>query len=144
VWRPNFQTTKVRARVEPEGHVRLGTLRLAPERALPGTIGVLLELIRSPRGTVAEVEDLLDEGPAALAGLLPRDQVLEIDGRAVAAELAESLLRGRPGTTVTVKVRRHLERRHGDLRWVRPRTVTLTIERAPGRRTRRRHPIWRA
>lgn len=144
VWRNCFTPTVVRTRIEANGHVRLGTVRLAPERAAPGTIGVLLATYVTPRGPTVEVEAILEEGPAERAGLQLGDLLLEIDGCSFVPEDAERLLRGPPGTKVQVKVRRPLERRNGDLRHVRPRTLTITIVRAPGRRTRRRHPIWRA
>jgi hypothetical protein len=139
-----FASAVVRARVEAGGHVRLGTVRLVPDQALPGTVGVDLGRYHGPLGTLLEVEHLLDEGPAERGGLQQGDQLLEIDGKAVGPKDAERLIRGRPGTAVTMKVRRHLARRDGTLHHVRPRTLTLVIVRAPGQPTRRRHPLWRA
>lgn len=145
VWRTCFSPVVIRARVEANGHVRLGTVRLKPERALPGTVGVLLGVYDDQeRGASVEVDDILEEGPAERGGLQQRDEILEIDGSAVVPDQAERLLRGQPGTAVKVKVRRPLALRNGVLRYVRPRTLTFTLVRAPGRPTRRRHPLWRA
>jgi len=139
-----FSSAVIRARVEANGHVQLGTVRLTPERAHPGTVGVLLDAFEDPILPPVTVEEILLEGPAERAGLQQGDRVIEIDGEAVVPANAERLLRGKPGTAVKVKVRRPFVRCNGGLRYVRPRTLTLLIVRAPGRPTRRRHPIWRA
>jgi membrane-associated protease RseP (regulator of RpoE activity) len=144
VHRVCFSPTVIRVRVDANGHVRLGNVRLAPERALPGTIGVFLEAWDDPRLPPVTVEEILLEGPAYRAGLQQGDRLLEIEGKPVVPENAERLLRGRPGTSVTVTVRRPYALRDGTLHPVRPRSLTFTVIRAPGKATRRRHPLWRA
>lgn len=144
VWRPCFHAAVIRTRVSAGAQLRLGTLRLKLARALPGTIGVMLWTGTTPRGHSVEVEGILEEGPAEQGGLQLGDSLLEIDGRPFAPEDAERLLRGAPGSIVRVKVRRHLALRNAVLRHVRPRTLTLTMSRAPGKPTRKRFPPWNA
>jgi C-terminal processing protease CtpA/Prc len=78
------------------------------------------------------------------AGFQQGDRLLEIEGKAVVPENAERLLCGRPGTSVTVTARRPYALRDGTLHPVRPRSLTFTVIRAPGKATRRRHLLWRA
>ncbi|MCG3179885.1 MAG: hypothetical protein BIFFINMI_02235 [Phycisphaerae bacterium] len=58
------------------------------------------------RGVV--VEQVLPDSPAAEAGLKPRDLITEIDGQAVSdpADLGEIILARKPGTEVTLTVKR--------------------------------------
>jgi hypothetical protein len=146
VYRTCYAPALIRARVEANGHVRLGTIRLVLERAAPGTIGVLLSSHAYRNQFPVDVEEVLLGGPAANAGLRCSDQLLEIDGVPVEPTNAERLVRGLPGTTVTIAIRRYLsdEPKRGGRYHVRPRRLTFTVTRAAGRRTRKRHSIWRA
>jgi hypothetical protein len=144
VARVSFSSAVIRARVAAKSHVQLGTIRLKRERALPGTVGVLLDAYEEPHLPPVTVEEVLLDGPAERAGLQQGDRLIEIDGKAVVPDNAERLLRGKPGTAVKVKVRRPFALRNGTLRYVRPTTLMLVIVRAPGRPTRRRHRLWRA
>lgn len=139
-----YAPATLRTRVVENGQVRLGTVRLRLDRAAPGTVGVLLSAHGRPHQHPVEIEEVLLEGPADRVGLREADEILEVDGKPVDAANAERLLRGAPGSPVTVTIRRRLSDARGTRRFVRPRRLTFTVVRASGRRTRARHPIWRA
>ncbi|GAA0148437.1 serine protease [Lithospermum erythrorhizon] len=73
------------------------------------------------------VSSCVDNGPAARAGIHEGDELVEINGErldGMESEAAAQKLRGRVGTTVTVKVRNVNEQRNSRLREVRiPREV---------------------
>ena len=71
-------------------------------------VGIHLELDRARQGQLTVVEPIAG-GPAQQAGLQAGDAILRIGGRETAGmdlETATSLIRGAPGTTVTLEVRR--------------------------------------
>lgn len=97
-------------------------------------IGVWLRTDRAGRILLARVGD---GSPATRAGLLAGDQVVAVDGRSTAdlsAPVIAAALRGRPGTTVTVVVRRGATLR--TVRLVRaevpPPGVTVATDRSAG------------
>lgn len=72
----------------------------------------------------AEVESVIDDAPAALAGMLPGDRILSVEGestRGMTAEDLESLLAGAEGTSVKLRFQRGHHRR----------TVTLIRSQTP-------------
>jgi hypothetical protein len=81
LFRVCYAPVLIKARVEANGHVRLGTVRLVLDRAAPGTVGVLLSSHAYRHQFPVEIEEVLLDSPAAIAGLRDHDQLLEIDGR---------------------------------------------------------------
>jgi hypothetical protein len=147
VFRICYAPALIKARVEANGHVRLGTIRLALDRTAPGTIGVLLSSHLYKHQFPVKIEEVLLGGPAANAGLRCSDQLLEVDGTPVEPTNAERLVRGPPGTSVAIAIRRYLSDEpdeRGVRHHVRPHRLAFTVTRAAGRRARKRHPIWRA
>lgn len=139
VCRESFAPAMVRARVGPDPVIRLGTVRLVLNRALPGTIGVYLRTVDP-----VEIESLLLDGPADRAGLREFDQILAVDGNRLDSANAESVIRGPPGSVVTLRIRRVLTNDRPNRKFTKPRIMTFSVQRAKGRRSGRRHPIWRA
>lgn len=87
-----------------EGQVLdLGDVPLSSPRAPPGTIGAQVGQ-EGPRLVISHV---IPEGPSARAGLQKGDVLLAVDGAPVATpQEAFQRLRGAPGSTVVLKVRR--------------------------------------
>jgi S1-C subfamily serine protease len=87
-----------------EGQVLdLGDVPLSPPRAPPGTIGAQV----GQEGQQLVISQVLPEGPSALAGLQVGDVLLAVDGAPVTTPPeAFQRLRGAPGSTVVLKVRR--------------------------------------
>ncbi|HEX8819427.1 MAG TPA: carboxypeptidase regulatory-like domain-containing protein [Archangium sp.] len=87
-----------------EGQVLdLGDLPLSPPRTSPGSIGAMV----SREGDRLVFVMVMPESPAASAGLLEGDVLLEVDGTPVATPAeASQRLHGAPGSTVLLKVRR--------------------------------------
>ncbi len=87
-----------------EGQVLdVGDIALSPPRAPPGSIGAMV----GQEGAQLVISQVMPEGPAALAGLQVGDVLLAVDGVPVeAAPEALQRLRGAPGSTVVLKVRR--------------------------------------
>ncbi len=71
-------------------------------------IGVVLETITSDSGSALQISELSPHGKAAVAGLLPGDIIVTIDGVAVAemADLQIALLDRRAGDTIQLAVLR--------------------------------------
>jgi membrane-associated protease RseP (regulator of RpoE activity) len=81
----------------------LGDIALGPPRATPGSIGAMV----FPEDNQLVISQVTPEGPAALAGLQVGDVLLAVDGTPVADPLeVYQRLRGAPGSTVVLKVRR--------------------------------------
>jgi len=87
-----------------EGQVLdLGDIELREPTVPPGTIGAMVY----PDGAQLTVSNVTPEGPAARAGVQTGDVLLKVDGTAVTTPLeAFRLLRGPPGSTVVLTVRR--------------------------------------
>jgi protocatechuate 3,4-dioxygenase beta subunit len=87
-----------------EGQVLdVGDLALEAQRSPPGSIGA--NLVRNGQQVV--VSYLVQDGPAARAGVLLGDVLLAVDGAPVTGlENAQERLRGAPGSPVTVRVKR--------------------------------------
>jgi hypothetical protein len=87
-----------------EGQVLdLGDIELREATVPPGSIGAMV----SPGGAQLTVSNVTPEGPAARAGVQIGDVLLKVDGTAVANPVdAFRLLRGPPGSTVVLTVRR--------------------------------------
>lgn len=83
--------------------------------------GIGVEVAPDPRGL--RLTRVFDSSPAAGAGLQPEDLIVTVDGRPLAGlseDAAAALVKGRPDTNVTLRIR---QRRHDQ---VAVRTVTLT------------------
>jgi len=87
-----------------EGQVLdVGDLALSPLRLPPGSVGAMV----SQDGTQLLIDKVLPESPAASAGLQVGDVLLTVDGAPVANPWeAFQRLRGAPGSTVVLTVRR--------------------------------------
>jgi C-terminal processing protease CtpA/Prc len=87
-----------------EGQVLdLGDIEISPPRVPPGTIGAVVH----PDGAQLVVGQVTPEGPAARAGLQVGDVLLKVDETAVTTPMEVfRLLRGPPGSTVVLTVRR--------------------------------------
>ena len=94
--------------------VQLGTVPMTRQSAPPGTIGVTL------RGAPPVIASVIAQSPAETAGLHVGDQVVSVDGTAVAS-VAEATARitGAPGTPVSLTVSRSGS------------TLTIQVTRAP-------------
>jgi len=94
-------------------------LLLPQEQSLPpsGKFGALLD----EAGGKLSIDQCLPESPCKLAGLLPGDQIIAINGEGIAdlADLRVATWDKRPGDSVTVKIRRQ--------HWYRP-TQELSYE----------------
>jgi carboxyl-terminal processing protease len=74
-----------------------------------GGIGVVIDNTRQPKDSSLTVIDIVPGGPAEIAGVLPLDKIVEIDGHlleGMTTEEAMAKLKGKPGTTVDVKIMR--------------------------------------
>jgi carboxyl-terminal processing protease len=74
-----------------------------------GGIGVVIDNTRQPKDNFLTVIDVIPNGPADLAGILPLDKIIEVDNQAIngmATEEITAKLKGKPGTEVEVKVLR--------------------------------------
>lgn len=70
--------------------------------------GLGIEIAKDPRKGLMVLRPL-PNSPAAKAGLLPEDSILEIDGQAtdeISIDRARELIRGRPGSIIKLKVLR--------------------------------------
>jgi carboxyl-terminal processing protease len=71
-----------------------------------GGLGIVVQISRDKTLTVVEP---MDDTPGFRAGIMPQDQILKIDGKSTShLELEDAVkqLRGEPGTSVTITVRR--------------------------------------
>jgi membrane-associated protease RseP (regulator of RpoE activity) len=87
--------------------IDLGELRAVLHPAVSGTPGCWLSVERP--GAPATVTEVLPEGPAARAGIVVGDVITAIDGLDVTgarAQDAAMLLRGAPGTVISVQLER--------------------------------------
>jgi hypothetical protein len=87
-----------------EGQVLdLGDIELREPTVPPGSIGAMV----TPDGAQLAFSNVTPEGPAARAGVQTGDVLLKVDGTAVTNPMeAFRLLRGPPGSTVVLTVRR--------------------------------------
>jgi carboxyl-terminal processing protease len=72
-------------------------------------IGVVINNTRSSKEKFLTLIEIIPDGPASKSGLLQYDKIVEIDGKALegmSTQEATKLLKGKKGTTVTVKVLR--------------------------------------
>jgi predicted metalloprotease with PDZ domain len=96
---PNFRSTTGNFSVQPGQALDLGDVRIQRSSTPPGNIGI------GVGGTDAavQVSFVFPDGPAARAGMQIGDQLVQIDGRPVAAQAdARARLPGEPGTMVSV------------------------------------------
>ncbi len=88
-------------------------------------IGVVIDTTRQTKDPTLAIVDTIANGPAEKAGVRPFDKIVEIDGHVVegmSTEEATARLRGKPATTVVVKVIRDQKISKGDM-------LTFTIKR---------------
>jgi len=74
--------------------------------------GVGMEVTQVPQGL--RVTRVFDDSPAKRAGIRPDDRIVAVDGRSIAGTTstrATALIRGRPGTSVTLRLLRDGRRR---------------------------------
>ncbi|HML19056.1 MAG TPA: S41 family peptidase, partial [Candidatus Dependentiae bacterium] len=72
-------------------------------------IGVVIDITRQTKDRFLTVVDIIPEGPAEKAGLKPFDKIVEIEGQileGMSTEEATAKLKGKQGTSVTIKVLR--------------------------------------
>lgn len=73
-------------------------------------IGIVIDATRKPKDRFLMVIDVIPDGPAEKAGVLPYDKIIEIEGKTLegmTTEEATSKLRGEKGTSVQIKVLRN-------------------------------------
>jgi hypothetical protein len=96
---PNFRSNTGNFSLQPGQALDLGDVRIQRSSTPPGNIGI------GVGGTDAavQVSFVFPDGPAARAGMQIGDQLVQIDGRPVAAQAdARARLPGEPGTIVSV------------------------------------------
>src|SRR5208283_526376 len=75
-----------------------------------GGLGIEVEVkAEANKDKILTVVEPMEDTPGFRAGIMPQDQILKIDGRSTQhfdLEEAVKRLRGQPGTTVTITVRR--------------------------------------
>ncbi len=72
-------------------------------------IGIIIDATRKPKDRFLMVIDVIPDGPAEKAGVLPYDKIIEIEGKTLegmTTEEATAKLRGEKGTSVQIKVLR--------------------------------------
>lgn len=72
-------------------------------------IGIIIDATRKPKDRFLMVVDVIPDGPAEQAGVLPYDKIIEIEGKTLegmSTEEATAKLRGEKGSTVHIKVLR--------------------------------------
>ena len=99
--------------------------------------GVGMEVTQIPQGL--RVTRVFDGSPAERAGIRPGDRIVAVDGRSLAGRpsaTATALIRGRPGTFVTLTIARDGRRRTERVRRARVEApaVTSSLRRVDGRR----------
>lgn len=80
-----------------------------------GGIGVVIDNTRQPKDNVLTVIDVIPNGPADQAGILPLDKIVEVDNQIITGMTTEEItakLKGKPETTVEIKL---LREKHPDL-----------------------------
>lgn len=80
-----------------------------------GGIGVVIDNTRQPKDNVLTIIDVIPNGPADQAGVLPLDKIVEVDNQIISGMTTEEItakLKGKPQTTVEVKL---LREKHPDL-----------------------------
>lgn len=74
-----------------------------------GGIGVVIDNTRQTKDNVLTVIDVIPNGPADQAGVLPLDKIVEIDNQIITGMATEEIiakLKGKPGSTVELKLLR--------------------------------------
>lgn len=87
-----------------------------------GGIGIVIDNTRQTKDSSLTIIDIVPGGPAETAGVLPLDKIVEIDGNlleGMTTDEATAKLKGKPGTTVDIKI----------LREKFPDLISLTITR---------------
>lgn len=72
-------------------------------------IGIIIDATRKPKDRFLMVVDVIPDGPAEKAGVLPYDKIIEIEGKTLegmSTEEATAKLRGDKGSSVQVKILR--------------------------------------
>ena len=88
--------------------------------------GIGVQLLLDPRSGHVMIINTVSDGPAAKAGILPGDVVMQVDGvdvQSATAEVVAAMCRGEAGTTVTLAIRHD--------RATSSPTTQLTVTRAP-------------
>jgi carboxyl-terminal processing protease len=98
-------------------------------RNAPSTsAGIGVQLLLDPRSGHVMILNTVTDGPAAKAGILPGDVVVQVDGidvQSATAEVVAAMCRGEAGTTVTLTIR------HDGTTSSQSATTQLTVARAP-------------
>jgi carboxyl-terminal processing protease len=87
-----------------------------------GGIGVVIDNTRQPKDNILTIIDVIPNGPADQAGILPLDKIIEVDNQIISGMTTEEItakLKGKPETTVEVKI---LREKHPDV-------IVLTVTR---------------
>ena len=96
---PNFRSTQNNFSLQPGQALDLGDVRIQRTSTPPGNVGVAI----GGSDAAVQVSFVFPEGPAARAGMQVGDQLVQIDGKAVATiSDARTRLPGDPGSMVSV------------------------------------------